>query len=130
MIAAPRLPHLGRDRRHETGHLVAAHERLWALRHPEPVGVEDADANRCRRPWHELDVRPLRTRVDARCRVARVGGRADLVGPAELTARPGRGRGPAAPDQKQLSQVAKGCLHVIMTAASRAPELQQPLRRL
>ena len=37
MIAAPRLPHLGRDRRRETGHLVAAHERLWVLRHPEPV---------------------------------------------------------------------------------------------
>jgi hypothetical protein len=37
MIAAPRLPHPGGDRRRETETLVAAHERLWPLRHPEPV---------------------------------------------------------------------------------------------
>jgi hypothetical protein len=37
MIAAPRLPHPGGDRRRETETLVAAHERLWQLRHPEPV---------------------------------------------------------------------------------------------
>jgi hypothetical protein len=37
MIAAPRLPHPGGDRRRETETLVAAYERLWPLRHPEPV---------------------------------------------------------------------------------------------
>ena len=34
MIAAPRLPHGGSDRR-ERGTLVAAYERLWLLRHPD-----------------------------------------------------------------------------------------------
>jgi hypothetical protein len=36
-IAAPRLPHPGRDRRRETETLVAAYERLWHLRHPTLV---------------------------------------------------------------------------------------------
>jgi hypothetical protein len=34
MIASPRRPH-GRERR-EKATLVAAHERLWHLRHPNP----------------------------------------------------------------------------------------------
>ena len=38
LIAAPRLPDGGSDRR-EQGTLVAAHERLWLLRHPDPVEV-------------------------------------------------------------------------------------------
>jgi len=35
MIAAP-LPSPGTDRRRDKETLVAAHERLWQLRHPDP----------------------------------------------------------------------------------------------
>jgi hypothetical protein len=95
MIAAPRLPHLVGIGGAKQDTWLQPTNGFGPCDTPNLSSAEDADANRCRRPWHELDVRPLRTRVDARCRVARVGGRADLVGPAELTARPGRGRGPA-----------------------------------
>ena len=37
MVATPRLPRGTGNRRRETATLVAAHERLWDLRHPEPV---------------------------------------------------------------------------------------------
>jgi hypothetical protein len=36
MIAYPRLPHGGSERREQKS-LVAAYERLWLLRHPDPV---------------------------------------------------------------------------------------------
>ena len=35
MIAAPRLPPRGGERRRDKETLVAAHERLWQLRHPD-----------------------------------------------------------------------------------------------
>ncbi len=37
MVTTPRLPGGTGNRRSETATLVAAHERLWDLRHPEPV---------------------------------------------------------------------------------------------
>ena len=37
-IAAPRMLHPGGDRRRQQENLVAAYERLWGLRHPEPLG--------------------------------------------------------------------------------------------
>jgi hypothetical protein len=36
MIAAPRPSPSGSDRRRDKETLVAAHERLWQLRHPDP----------------------------------------------------------------------------------------------
>lgn len=35
-IASPRLSHPGTERRRDKETLVAAHERLWQLRHPDP----------------------------------------------------------------------------------------------
>ena len=39
MARAPRPLHHGRERRREQETLIAAHERLWHLRHPDPRRV-------------------------------------------------------------------------------------------